>query len=69
VLLLGTEEQIENIIKYHMEYSWEHQNPKVGNPPPLPFVFMFETETEISGFIFLGEKRQEIRVNQRLIDN
>jgi hypothetical protein len=30
---------------------------------------MLETETEISGFYFFGEKRQEIGANQRLIDN
>jgi hypothetical protein len=52
-----------------MEYIGEHQNPKVWNPPPLPFLFMREAETEISGLFFFWEKRQEIGVNQRLIDN
>ncbi len=42
---------------------------KSENPPPLPFLFTHETETEISGFYFFWEKRQEIGVNQRLIDN
>jgi hypothetical protein len=38
-------------------------------PLPCPFLFMRETETEISGFYFFWEKRQEIGVNQRLIDS
>jgi len=72
VLLLGTwgTNWEHNKISHGIQLGTpKSKNPKVWNPPPLPFVFMFETETEISGFIFLGEKRQEIRVNQRLIDN
>jgi len=69
VLLLGT-----------WGTNWEHNKIShgihLGTPKskslkslPLPFVFMCEIETKISRFIFFGKKRQEIGVNQRLIDS